>query len=181
MQIDQQKIQLRRYQTDDIAFLLELYASSRAAELAQFPFDQEQKFAFVQQQFSAQLHHYTTYYNTEKFFIVELGQIPAGRFFIDEWTSEYRVVDICLLPSHQNKRIGTCLFNSLFEAARNKNKAVSIHVEQHNPARLWYEKLGFNYKSHTNEVYILMEWTPSSDFGFTEDNLVLNSTFRADK
>ena len=156
----QQRIQLRQYQTDDIPFLLALYGSSRAAELAMFPFDDEQKSAFLQQQFSAQLHHYTTYYSTEQFFIVELDHIAAGRLFIDEWTSEYRVVDICLLPSHQNKKIGTYLFESLFAEARVKNKAVSIHVEQHNPARAWYEKLGFKHKSETNEVYILMEWTP---------------------
>ena len=156
----QQRIQLRQYQTDDIPFLLELYTASRATELAMFPFDEEQKSAFLQQQFSAQFHHYTTYYSTQQFFIIELEQTPVGRLFIDEWTSEYRVVDICLHTSHQNKKIGTYLFESLFTEARKKNKPVSIHVEQHNQARWWYEKLGFRYKSKTNEVYILMEWLP---------------------
>lgn len=156
----QHRIQLRPYQAEDLPFLLSLYATTRGKELSQAPFTADQKTAFLQQQFSAQLHHYTHYYNTEQFFIVEWDQTPIGRLFVDQWTTEIRVVDISLLPAYQKQKIGSYLFEQLFTKARQQHIAVSIHVELYNPARLWYEKLGFKHKSTANEVYLLMEWQP---------------------
>lgn len=157
----QDTIQLRLYQQTDLPFLAQLYASTRADELAQVPFSDEQKAAFLQQQFAAQLLHYTTYYNTDSFHIVELNGIAIGRLFVDHWERELRVVDISLLPDYQNKKIGSYLFQQLFAQSQQLQKAVSIHVEQHNPARTWYERLGFRYDSTTNEVYLLMKRQPN--------------------
>lgn len=156
----QRRIQLRLFQQSDLPFLLQLYASTRESELAQTPFSPEQKAAFLQQQFSAQLHHYTSYYNTELFNIVLLDQVAIGRLFVDHWSAEIRVVDISLMPDYQNQKIGTYLFQLLFTQSQQLQKPVSIHVEQHNPARLWYERLGFQHKSTTNEIYLLMERQP---------------------
>ncbi|AAN53270.1 GNAT family N-acetyltransferase [Shewanella oneidensis MR-1] len=156
----QTRVQLRLYQQSDLPFLLQLYASSREHELTQAPFSPEQKAAFLTQQFSAQLHHYTTHYCTERFDIILVNHTAAGRLFIDHWTTEIRIVDICLLPEYQRQKIGTYLFQSLFAQAQQLQKPITIHVEQHNPARRWYEKLGFKYKSTANEVYLLMEWQP---------------------
>ncbi|PTA48520.1 N-acetyltransferase [Shewanella morhuae] len=157
----QTRVQLRPYQQNDLPFLLQLYTSSRSHELEQAPFSSEQKTAFLAQQFAAQFHHYSTYYSTERFDIILIDKIAVGRLFVDHWTSEIRVVDISLLPEYQQQKIGTYLFQLLFIQSQQLQKPITIHVEQHNPARLWYEKLGFTYKSTTNEVYLLMERQPS--------------------
>ncbi|MCR6653495.1 MAG: GNAT family N-acetyltransferase [Cellvibrionaceae bacterium] len=154
-------IQLTRYTEQDLPFLLRLYSSTREEEMRYFPFDEMQKRNFLHQQFSAQLHHYTEHYNTSQFFIVRRDDLPVGRLFLDQWQQEIRIVDISLLPEFQQQQIGSWLFNFVFEQATTQNLRVSIHVEQHNPVRTWYEKLGFKYKSQTNEVYLLMEWQPA--------------------
>ena len=87
-------------------------------------------------------------------------QTAVGRLFLDQWQHEIRIVDISLLPEFQQQGIGSWLFQFVFERAAAAQLSVSIHVEQHNPVRRWYEKLGFEYKSQTNEVYLLMEWPP---------------------
>lgn len=156
----QPRVQLRLYQQSDLPFLLQLYAFSRERELAQAPFSPEQKTAFLTQQFSAQLHHYTTHYNTERFDIILIDQTAVGRLFVDYWTTEIRIVDISLLPEYQQQKIGTHLFQLLFLQSQQLQKPISIHVEQHNPIRAWYERLGFQYKSTTNDIYLLMERQP---------------------
>jgi predicted GNAT family acetyltransferase len=39
-------------------------------------------------------------------------------------------------------------------------KTLTIHVEQFNPARHLYERLGFKIIKETHGVYLLMDWTP---------------------
>ncbi|WP_127019548.1 GNAT family N-acetyltransferase [Rheinheimera mangrovi] len=153
-------IQLHPYTSEDLPFLYRLYASTRQQEMQFFPFDEAQKQAFLHQQFQAQLQHYTQHYNKAKFFIVRRNNIAVGRLFLDQWQHEIRIVDISLLPEFQQQGIGSWLFQFVFERAAAAQLSVSIHVEQHNPVRSWYEKLGFKYKSQTNEVYLLMEWIP---------------------
>lgn len=153
-------IQLQPYTAEDLPFLFRLYASTREREMQFFPFDEAQKQAFLQQQFAAQLQHYTEHYNSAEFFIVRSKNSAVGRLFLDQWHKEIRIVDISLLPEFQQQGIGSWLFQFVFERAAASQLAVSIHVEQHNPVRNWYEKLGFQYKSQTNDVYLLMEWTP---------------------
>jgi len=150
-------LHLQKYQQSDLPFLFQLYASTRSEELKHAPFSKEEKIAFLQQQFAAQTQHYTTHYNTDFFDVILLDQKPVGRLYIDYWSDQIRIVDISLLPDHQNQKIGTYLLQQLFQKSRNQQKPVSIHVERFNPARLWYERLGFKYKTSTNEIYLLME------------------------
>lgn len=153
-------VSLRTHTADDLAFMQALYASTREAELALTNFTQKEKEAFIQQQFSAQYQHYLRHYNSEKFDIVEFDGQAIGRLFVDHWENEIRIVDIALTPAFQNKGLGSYLFAQLFEQAKAANKAVTIHVEHNNPARNLYERLGFELKTQTNEIYLLMQWTP---------------------
>ncbi|WDD98524.1 GNAT family N-acetyltransferase [Thalassomonas actiniarum] len=153
-------VSLRKHTTDDLAFMQALYASTREAELAMTNFTRQEKEAFIQQQFNAQYQHYLHHYNSDKFDIIEFDGQAIGRLFVDHWDREIRIVDITLTPDYQNKGIGSYLFKQLFEQAKAGNKAVTIHVEHNNPAKNLYQRLGFELKTQTNEIYLLMQWTP---------------------
>jgi hypothetical protein len=49
----------------------------------------------------------------------------------------------------------------LLEDGRRTERPVTIHVEIFNPARHWYERLGFRPVAD-NGVYLLMEWRPGT-------------------
>ncbi|WNO09092.1 GNAT family N-acetyltransferase [Teredinibacter sp. KSP-S5-2] len=155
------RISLRLHTHSDIIFMRDLYASIREDELALTNFSEAEKVAFIAQQFAAQYQHYIQNYNTDFFNIIELDNQAIGRFFVDYWPNEVRVVDIAIMPKFRNNGIGSYLFNRIFAEATELHKPVTIHVERNNPAKKLYERLGFTDKSQTNEIYILMEWQPS--------------------
>lgn len=151
-----ERIVLRPVRPDDMEFLCRLYASTRMGELAVVDWTQEQKGAFLRQQFQAQHAHWTQHYPGCSFEVVLLDGEPAGRLYVDRWTREIRIVDIALLPEHRGAGIGTALLRRVLHEGDATGKPVSIHVEMFNPARRLYERLGFLEKD-THGVYILME------------------------
>jgi GNAT superfamily N-acetyltransferase len=153
-------VSLRKFSPDDIPFMLSLYGSIRESELAITNFTEQEKRAFIEQQFTAQFAHYNQYYCSDFFSIIEWDGQPVGRLFVDYWQTEIRIVDIALTADHRNAGLGSYLLNGLFKQAEKTNKPVTIHVEHNNPAKRLYERLGFVFKTQTNEVYLLMEWLP---------------------
>ncbi|NOX43737.1 MAG: GNAT family N-acetyltransferase [Gammaproteobacteria bacterium] len=154
------KRSLRKHTHNDIPFMEALYASTRESELAMTNFSQQEKLDFLKQQFSAQYSHYTQHYCTDAFNIIEFDNAPIGRLFVDYWEKEIRIVDIALMPEYRNTGVGTYFFHQLFEQAKTSGKSVTIHVEHNNPAKRLYERLGFELKTKTNDIYLLMEWRP---------------------
>jgi len=137
----------------------DLYASTREEEMQQFPFDAAQKHEFLSQQFSAQFEHYRIHYPTCERNIIECEGQPIGRFWVDEWPDQIRLVDIALIPQWRGSGTGTALVRSVLDRGAKAGKPVTIHVEGFNPALRLYERLGFQ-KVDTNGVYFLMRWTP---------------------
>jgi len=154
---DGREISLRRITEADLPFLLQLYATTRVDELAQTPWSDEQKAAFIVQQFQAQHAWWHEHYNAERFCLVLVDGVPAGRLYVDVWKAEIRVVDVALLPEFRNVGAGSVLLGELFAEGDAAGKPVSIHVEVFNPARRLYARLGFVEKGTHGDVYILME------------------------
>jgi ribosomal protein S18 acetylase RimI-like enzyme len=152
-------ITLRPATDADHAFMRRLYESARAEEMERFPFDDAQKKAFLDQQFAAQFEHYGIHYPTCERNIVERDGVPVGRFWIDEWRDQIRIVDIALLPECRGAGIGSRLLHEVLDRGSASGKPVTIHVEAFNPALRLYQRLGFE-KVDTNGVYFLMRWTP---------------------
>lgn len=151
------EIALRPIQPGDEPFLLRVYASTREAELAPVPWSEEEKQRFVAMQFIAQHRYYQEHYPGAGFDIILRDGEPAGRLYVDRWPEEIRIVDIALLPEHRGAGIGTRLLEAIFAEAEAAGKPVTIHVEVNNPARRWYDRLGFR-PIVDKGVYILMEW-----------------------
>lgn len=151
---------LRETTAADGAFLLEIYASTREAELALVDWDDAAKAEFCRMQFEAQTAHYHTYYPHARYSVILKGEERVGRLYVDRWEKEIRVMDIALLPRHRGAGVGTVLMRSLQDEARDAGKILSIHVEQFNPALAWYQRLGFEMVEEKG-VYLLLNWNPS--------------------
>lgn len=149
-------LSLRPIREEDMEFLLRLYATTRADELAMVPWTDEQKEAFVRQQFEAQHAWWSEHYPDASFDLVLRDGEPIGRLYVDRWEREIRIVDIALLPEHRGGGIGSRLLRQVFAEGDAAGKPVSIHVEVFNPARRLYERLGFNYQGEPKGVYLLM-------------------------
>ncbi len=154
-------VALRPIRPADEAFLLRVYASTRAGELAPVPWTAEQKAAFVAQQFAAQSAHYAQHYDGMTADVIELGGVAAGRLLVARWAEEIRIVDIALLPEHRGAGAGTHLLATLMAEAEAAGKALSIHVERENRALGLYERLGFR-PAGEHGVHLRMAWEPAA-------------------
>jgi ribosomal protein S18 acetylase RimI-like enzyme len=134
--------------------LVDLYASTREPELALVPWDAMTKRAFVEHQFAAQDAHYRTHYDGATLDVVEVDGEPAGRLYVHRGPSDIRIMDIALAPAFRRRGIGTTLLRDLIDEASHSELALSIHVEQNNPARRLYERLGFE-PAGEHGVYLL--------------------------
>lgn len=154
-------ISLRPIQDEDLMVLSEIYGGTREKELTQIvEWNEEQKRAFVLQQFMAQHEYYQKNYIGAAFYIIQKNKDSIGRLYIHENFQEkgVRIIDIAILSQWQNKGIGSSILKDILAKASTLNRAVSIHVETFNPAMKLYKKLNFEKISETNGVYHLLEW-----------------------
>ena len=153
-------IALRPAQASDEGFLYEVYASTRVEELAPVPWTEDEKEAFLRQQFHAQHSHYQQHYPNAAYEIILIENQPAGRLYVDRSEAGMLIIDIALLPNQRRRGVGSQLLRELLEEAARDRKPVSLHVEHYNPAYHLYERLGF-CKIGDAGVYDLLEWRPS--------------------
>lgn len=143
----------------DMAFLSELYRTTRWQEVLQAPWDDTQRIAFLKQQFDAQHTHYQSHYPHAEKLIIQHNKMDIGRIYIDRDDVSICLIDVALLPDHRNQGLGTQLLKELLTEAELTQKKVVIHVENFNPAYHWYLKHGFK-QVEDKGVYQYMEWHP---------------------
>jgi ribosomal protein S18 acetylase RimI-like enzyme len=136
-------ITLRPIQDADRDFLLRLYASTRAEELAVTGWSAAQQIAFLTMQFEAQTRAYLENYPHQDYRVIERAGAPIGRLYLNRGPSELRIVDIALLPEHRNVGIGTRLLREVLADADAARVPTTIHVEKPNRALRLYTRLGF--------------------------------------
>lgn len=159
-----QEVTLRPMGTQDMEFLYRVYAGTRAEEMALVPWSDGEKEAFLRMQFNAQHTHYQKHFPDASYQVVERAGQPVGRIYVDRRADEIRIIDIALLPEERGSGIGGALLREVLEEAAGNELPVRIHVEKHNPALRLYHRLGFR-EIQDQEVYWLMEWTPSGQAG----------------
>jgi GNAT superfamily N-acetyltransferase len=153
-------ITLREVTAEDEAFLLEVYASTRALELSLVPWSDEQREAFLKFQFDAQHSHYRTQFPEASYQIIFNDTERVGRLYVLKDTAEIRILDLTVLPQHRNAGIGTLLMRDLLTEAEQTGKPVSIWVEQFNPSQTLFQRLGFSKIKEDGYNY-LMQWRPN--------------------
>lgn len=133
---------LRQACADDVDFLQTVYASTRADELTQLPWNEEQRSAFIRMQFTAQRQHYLKFYPNARQDIILVGDKPVGRLYVNRG-EEIHIIDITVLPEHRGLGIGTSIIKSLIQEATEARKATTIYVESFNRSKQLMERLGF--------------------------------------
>lgn len=151
-------VTLRPVTPEDEEFLIKVYASVRAEELAQVPWSDEQRAAFVRMQFAAQQDHYRKYYPNASHDLILLDGQAIGRLYVARREQEIRILDITILPEHRNQGFGTPLIKDLMMESEREGKPLNIWVESYNPSLKLFEHLGFR-KIEDDRVNYLMQWS----------------------
>jgi ribosomal protein S18 acetylase RimI-like enzyme len=150
---------LRLATSEDEPFLRNLFATTRADELALMNWDESQKEAFIAMQFNAQSRQYVMSHPDANNSIIVWNGAPIGRLIIDRGANEFTLVDIALLPAHRNAGIGTSLLRGLLKEATTVGKPVRLHALTTSAAVRLYKRLGFS-RVGADAVYMEMIWLP---------------------
>lgn len=152
-------ITLRPVAAADGAFILEVYASSRADELAVVPWSEDDKRHFVESQSRAQATDYERRFPASDHCVVVVDDVPVGRMWVGRSDDEIRLLDVTILPEHRGRGIGRVLVERLIEEAGASGAPLRHMVLKSNADALrFYERLGFEVVEGS-EMYVLMEWT----------------------
>ena len=151
-----EKITLRPVQDADEEFLVSVYASTRAGELKQVPWSQEQKDAFVRMQFAAQKQNYAAEHD-----IIYRGQVAVGRLYLVRSAGGFHILDIAVLPQYRNSGIGSFLLRQLMDEAQQAAKPITIYLESFNPSLGLFRQLAF-LPVEEKGFHLLLRWSPSA-------------------
>jgi GNAT superfamily N-acetyltransferase len=146
---------LRPELPEDGDFSQRLYGVTRKAELARVNWPAAAKQAFIEQQFQAQYQHYRQHYPQALFLLVCHQDQPVGRLYLSPGKTELRLMDIILMPELRGQGLGRALLAAVLDWAISDGLDLSLHVEADNPARLWYQRLGFD-EVELRGVYVFM-------------------------
>jgi len=152
-------VRLRPVEPADRPWLRELYGTTRSAELDLTAWDEDTRAAFLNLQFEAQQRDYRGRFPAASFDVIERDGDPVGRLYVDRSGGETRILDITLLPAYRGRGLGSALLKALLQESAAEGRPVTLHVEQNNPARRLYERLGFEMVVDEG-VYHLMLWVP---------------------
>lgn len=151
-------VELRPVAPTDDEFLVSVYAATRAEELAQVTWSDEQKTAFLRWQFGLQRNEYQANYPNPQHCVILVDEQPAGRIWISRGDDQVRLLDIALLEEFQNLGVGTLLLRRLIDEAIRDNKPLRHMVFVLNAnAKRFYERLGFVVIEEVG-AYHHMEW-----------------------
>jgi GNAT superfamily N-acetyltransferase len=91
--------------------------------------------------------------------VIELDGVPAGIQLVERASTHIQLEQLYVSKEFQRRRIGTQLVKRLLREASGSKLPVRLRVLAVNPARVFYERLGFIVIETTPERYF-MEWVP---------------------
>jgi ribosomal protein S18 acetylase RimI-like enzyme len=153
-------VTLRPVVAADESLLLEIYASTRAEEMAMVPWTSEQQEKFVRMQFASQQEHYKKLQPDANHDIILLNGRPVGRLYVARTEEKIEIMDITLLPQERNSGIGSSLIRGLMHEAT-RSRPLRIYVENFNPSLRLFERLNFKAIDEQG-FHLLMEWAPGT-------------------
>lgn len=155
-------VTLRDATAEDQQFLLRVYATTRAAELELTPWTADQRHAFVQMQFEAQLRHYSSFYSASIQQVILSDREPVGRLYLNRTADEIQILDVTVLPDHRGRGIGSAVIEGVLEEARLKGWNARIYVDSGTPYVGFFERRGFCAMADDG-VNTLMMWRTHDD------------------
>jgi ribosomal protein S18 acetylase RimI-like enzyme/acyl dehydratase len=97
--------------------------------------------------------------------VIEVDGEPAGFFDLERRDGYFYVAEIVIAPPHQGARIGTALLESVRQRAAAAGLPVRLQVLKVNPARLLYERLGYEVTAETETHYLMTNAHPGLKMG----------------
>ncbi len=145
----------------DDNFLLKVYGSTRADELAQVMWwDDAQKETFLRFQLDMQRRTYFERFPAAQYSIILFDGAPVGRIWIGRTAAETRLLDIAILPAGRNAGIGATLLRQLKDEARQTGRVLRHMVDKTNEGALrFYTRLDFRITEDAG-THFRMEWQP---------------------
>lgn len=142
----------------DGAFLLDVYVSSRAGEVAAFGWDEAQQRSFLEMQFSVRRRAYAMQYPDARCSIILCDGEPAGAIIVDRLDGRIELTDIAILPDFRSRGIASRLIRDLQNEAAGSGVPLTLNVDRtnHNAFNLYLE-LGFTVTGET-ELNLAMQW-----------------------
>lgn len=158
------KFTLRPAGEPDRPFLVQLFASTREAELTLVPWTEAQKQAFLEMQFAAQTQSYAATHPDATHEIICFDGQDAGRLYLHRGADGFHILDITIAPDRRSSGIGSQVLGNLLKEADQSAKPVTIYVESFNPSLRWFERLGFQPAS-VNGFQVLLRRPPGVSAG----------------
>lgn len=156
-------VRWREARRDDLPFFRQLFAETRAADLAALPWPDAQCQAFLDSQFVLQHLHYTTHYTPAHFLLIEQAGLPAGRLYLHDDGHQMTIIDIVLAGAVRGLGIGSSLLRVLQATSlRDGLAGIVLHVEKRNPAaQRLYQRLQFRVEEDIGS-HLRMRWVAAA-------------------
>lgn len=90
-----------------------------------------------------QRNHFVEHFQPEANQIIVLNSHDVGRIELYYKADEVRIGNIQILPEYQSKGIGSFIILKIIRQAQQQKQCVTLQVLKVNPARRFYERLGF--------------------------------------
>lgn len=152
-------IEMRPAEAGDLAFMQQLYSSTRSAEVRMGGCDLATETLLQGLQFKAQQTWFENHYPNADLAVIMDRERPVGRLYVDYGQEELRILDICLLPEYRNRGIGLGLLRSLQAQGERLRLPVRLNVVLGSPAQRLLQRCGFEILA-VDGIYNIMEWMP---------------------
>jgi GNAT superfamily N-acetyltransferase len=150
-------VRCRPAQASDESLLREVFASTRAQDLALLGMEPVVLSTLVQMQFEAQRHHYTRAHAGCMAWVVERAAAGSsapqalGHMWLHLDASGLRLMDIAVLPAQRGQGIAAICVQALLHLADAHGWPVHLHVLADDAIRHWYARLGFVTTAHVGQ------------------------------
>ena len=91
--------------------------------------------------------------------VIMVGNVTVGVFLVERPSTHIQLEQIYLLPEYQRLGIGTALMNSIIVEADQHKIPIRLRVVAVNPAKRFYEQLGFVVTEVTPEFFFMEKVT----------------------
>ena len=89
--------------------------------------------------------------------VIVVGTVDAGILLVERSPSEINLHILYLFPIFQGLGIGSTIVSSLQREAAERNVTVRLKVLKVNPAKGFYERLGFSVQNETEHFFCLQD------------------------
>lgn len=147
-------VHCRPAQAADESLLREVFASTRAQDLALLGMEPVVLSTLVQMQFEAQRRHYMQTHPGCMAWVVEgaasgaMAPQTLGQMWLHLDASGLHLMDIAVLPTQRGQGIAAICVQALLHLADAHGWPVHLHVLADSAIRHWYARLGFVTTAH---------------------------------